>query len=559
MTYALIMLLAGVLLLAAIVRLPAAGRWEERLAAWAACRKYASDDGRREVRLEEWQSLVNEREGFSALATASGFFLPVLAELAVNRVRQVFQRGLEFPRQASGLLPRIRRSLTLVRVQFGLTGIGAWRPGISLPGGQDRAFRLYVAGSSISMLGNRITMIAYPMLVLWLTRSPSVSGWVLFSAIAPSILVYLPAGALVDRWDARRTLILSETGRALAIATVAVMLALYRLSIPLLIMTAVIEQTMATFSALAGRRYVRALVESQRVPSAIASIEARTHVAVIASVPLGGLLFSIAPILPFVAASMSFIISINAILNISGRATVPVGARYLPGRRYKDIEQGIRKDITEGLRWLLKHKYARTATIFSSSATYIFQALRMVILVAGFAERVPPVDIGAVLAASGVGSLLGFLARSRLLVARMPMSMVKLQMMAWTGALAFAAINSRSLFCMAVVMISLGFTGALGNIEASAYILRHSGADTATGVHAIGLLTSLAACAVGPVLGGSLVQYYGVEHAILFLWLITAALALLSLLSPSLRHRRTLPPPAMPLQPADQVTAPVAA
>jgi hypothetical protein len=82
------------------------------------------------------------------------------------------------------------------------------------------AFRLLLGGSTVSMLGSRVSTIAYPMLVLHLTGSPVYAGFAVFAAAAPSILVYIPAGALVDRWDPWQTMMVSEIGRGLAIAGV---------------------------------------------------------------------------------------------------------------------------------------------------------------------------------------------------------------------------------------------------------------------------------------------------------------------------------------------------
>jgi MFS family permease len=158
---------------------------------------------------------------------------------------------------------------------------------------------LLLAGSSVSMLGSRVTTIAYPMLVLYLTGSPVTAGWVAFAATAPSVLVYMPAGALIDRWDPRRVMLLSEFGRGVAIATVAVTVALGRTTIPQLVVTAVIEEILEVFSTLAERRYVRSLVEPNQASSALVRIEARTHVVVLAGRPLGGFLFELEPIFPF--------------------------------------------------------------------------------------------------------------------------------------------------------------------------------------------------------------------------------------------------------------------
>src|SRR5229473_862040 len=92
--------------------------------------------------------------------------------------------------------------------------------GLPAPFGWARDFRLLMAGSFISMLGSRISTIACPLLALYLTSSPFDAGLVAFAATIPSVLVYIPAGALVDRWDPRHTMLTAEAGRGVAIAVV---------------------------------------------------------------------------------------------------------------------------------------------------------------------------------------------------------------------------------------------------------------------------------------------------------------------------------------------------
>jgi MFS family permease len=57
------------------------------------------------------------------------------------------------------------------------------------------------SGQVVSTIGTRVTGVAYPLLVLAETRSPAKAGVVGFAQTLPYILFYLPAGALVDRWD----------------------------------------------------------------------------------------------------------------------------------------------------------------------------------------------------------------------------------------------------------------------------------------------------------------------------------------------------------------------
>jgi MFS family permease len=59
----------------------------------------------------------------------------------------------------------------------------------------------------VSTVGTRITSVAYPLLVLAITDSPVQAGIVAFAQTLPFVLLQLPAGALVDRWDRKRTMI----------------------------------------------------------------------------------------------------------------------------------------------------------------------------------------------------------------------------------------------------------------------------------------------------------------------------------------------------------------
>jgi MFS family permease len=427
-----------------------------------------------------------------------------------------------------------------------IRGTGERNGPIASSAGANRAFTLILAGSSVSMLGSRVTAIAYPMLILYLTRSPVDAGWAAFAATAPSILVYLPAGALIDRRDPRRVMLWSEIGRGLAIAAIVCMVAWWR-SVPLLILAAVVEESLEVFSTLAERRCVASLVERSRVPSALVRVEGRTHVVVMMGRPLGGLLFELGPIIPFLIDILTFIFSVCALLGIrSERATdeaifaklaKEMGRGRLrrvmnrpPGRP----EWHVRSDIREGLNWLLEHRFARAAVVLSGTTTLICQGLIMVFIAQANARQMSSIAIGSVLAMSGLGGALGSALASRL---RLPAthSLIKLQMLVWCVVFFMLAISGgRSPVCMAASMATLGFMGAMGNIEVATYLVQNAN-DKIARVTSIGRLTSFAAAAIGPVIGGYFFQQWGVQGAVYLLLMMTTLSAAYSVLTPSMR------------------------
>jgi len=151
---------------------------------------------------------------------------------------------------------------------------------------RNHGFLLLLGGSSISMLGSRVTTIAYPLLVLAISGSPVMAGWACFAATAPSVLFYLPAGAIVDRCNPRIAMLTFKVLRGLVIASVVAALVMHELTVLQLIVAAGIEEIFQVFSSLAERRLTYSLVDPAKVPSALAQTEARTHTAVMLGRPL---------------------------------------------------------------------------------------------------------------------------------------------------------------------------------------------------------------------------------------------------------------------------------
>lgn len=405
----------------------------------------------------------------------------------------------------------------------------------AVPVGRNQAFRLILKASSVSMLGSNVTSIAYPLLVLRLTGSPFEAGLVAFAAIAPSLLVHVPAGALVDRWDPRRAMLVSELGRGIAIAAVVVTLAIGRPSVPVLTAAAVVEGVLKVFSTLAERRCVGSLVNRDQVPSALVRLEARTHVVLLAGRPLGALLFGIDPIVPFGADVASFGYSVAALLMLKGRWPTCGKASAC---RERTPRNRLGNDIREGLLQLRQDRYACVVIAAFSAGTLIFQALIIVFLADAHVRGLSALTIGMVLAASGVGGALGSTTASRLL-RRVRYPWVILQTLTWfLGFAVLALLVGRQVFLMAVVMALLGFTGAMGNIELDTHLMHNFDRDMLARVTSVSRLMTLTACAVGPALGGSLVREFGINGAMICLFLITSTLPLLAIMAPAAASTR---------------------
>jgi MFS family permease len=375
------------------------------------------------------------------------------------------------------------------------------------------------------MLGSRLSTIAYPMLVLYLTNSPVYAGFSVFAATAPGILVYIPAGALVDRWEPRRTMLASETGRGIATASVVVTLALHPPNVPLIICLAAIEQTLEVFSTLAERRYVQCLVEQQDISSALASTELRAHVVVLAGRPLGGLLFELSPILPFLTDLLSFFISVGTLFGIRNRQ--PVQRAQIQNAR-------LLNEVRDGLRQLRDDPFVGRAVLLQACMTVAAQSLIMVFVVDAQSWHLSSETVGIVLAAAGLGGIIGTaIGLRRRLTSRY--SLITLQPCICSVALLVLTLVAASwqIPCIAMAMIVFGFTGSRGNIELDTYLMQEIPGSMLARVTSIGRLMQIGACAAGPALGGILIGSLGIQRAVNWLFVMTLIVAMLSVRAPS--------------------------
>src|ERR1017187_2086662 len=91
---------------------------------------------------------------------------------------------------------------------------------------RNRDFMLLWCGQVVSTVGMRVSALAYPLLVLSLTGSPLLAGLTGFAQTLPFLLLYLPAGALIDRLDRKRTMLVADAVRAVVLGSVALALTL---------------------------------------------------------------------------------------------------------------------------------------------------------------------------------------------------------------------------------------------------------------------------------------------------------------------------------------------
>jgi MFS family permease len=182
-----------------------------------------------------------------------------------------------------------------------------------LPLSRNRDFALLWTGQVISSIGSQVSNLALPLVVLAVTGSASKAGLVGFAGRVPFLLLQLPAGVLVDRWDRRRVMIVADAGRALSMGGIGLMLALDAFNLTAVIALAFAESSLGVFYNLDERAALRSVVPVEQMKLAVARNEARQFGAGLAGGPLGGLLYSIGRVVPFVFDAVSYLATIIAV------------------------------------------------------------------------------------------------------------------------------------------------------------------------------------------------------------------------------------------------------
>jgi hypothetical protein len=348
------------------------------------------------------------------------------------------------------------------------------------------------------------------------------------------MLAYIPAGALVDRWDQWWVMFLTEVGRAAALVTVFLALTLggtARLAI--LLPAMIVEEVLEVFYVLADKSYLIRLAAHNKVSDGQASIEARTHAVILAGRPISPFLFQLNQAWPFLADAVSFCFS------MAGLCWLKFSRQVLP-RVSHSTEASLGTDIQDGLRWLRGNRRAALTTLLMACTTLVAQALIMMFLTLACESKLPPATMGVVLAASGAGGGLGALfakratrrGRVRRFLDPAKDYWLQMQLAAWSLMIMALAFAGGQAPWMALSMTVFSFTGAISNIRFGTYLAQIVPSDMQARVTGIGQFLFIGANAIGPLLGGVLVEGQLPTAAVLRLLVLAVFLTLISLGDP---------------------------
>ena len=410
---------------------------------------------------------------------------------------------------------------------------GADRPLINVHGppglGHNRDYLLLWTGGAISLLGSQMSMVAYPLVALALTGSPTKAGFVGTSALLGQMVFRLPAGALVDRHDRRRTMLVADALRGLVILGVTVALVLGALGLPLLVVAAFTENAMGEFFRPASTAAVRRVIDPAQMPEAVSRSEARSYGATIVGPPLGGLLYGLAQYLPFAADAASYIYSFVS--------TFLVRTPMQPEPPATTEPQRIITQLTGGVRWIWDHLLIRCMILSAAGFNVVFAALYLTVVVAARTAGATSVQIGIMLGMASLGGFAGSFLAVRLASYRHPSRLVLAIMWSAGAVIPLMAINQNPYLLGALLAIPMVLAPTANTIIISLQVALTP--DHMQGrVNAGGEFISGAASPLAPLAAGVLVTTLSAPTTLI---LIGGAMVVIAGLATASHSLRTIP------------------
>lgn len=366
----------------------------------------------------------------------------------------------------------------------------------TLPLRRNRNFQLLWVGQVLSDLGSQFGALAYPLLILALTHSPVTAGVVGTATSIVAFAVRLPAGALADRIDRRKTMIVVDGVRTAVLLGLAVAVALHDIVWPVVLVVAVIDRIGDTLFTPASTAALPDIVEDAQLEGAWAATEARQYAASLGGPALGGILFSLGRAIPFIGDTISY--------GVSMLTSSAMRGSFHPAPREAD-RRGLWHESFEGLRLIWHDALLRAVIVQAPLINFAFTGVIFTVTLSLQHHGTSASVIGLTQSAIMVGGLLGAIVAPKI-QGRFSITQLVVVLTAG-GALLFgvAAVLAPSPL-MAIPIAIPFFISPVSNAALFAAMLRKTPADMRGRVNNALLQLATGLAALAPLVAGLLVE-----------------------------------------------------
>ena len=392
----------------------------------------------------------------------------------------------------------------------------------------NRDYLLLWSGQTISSIGSGVSELAFPLLVLALTHSPAQAGFASALRTLPYFIFTLPGGALIDRWNRKRVMILCDTGRAISMASIPVALVFWHLTLVQLYIVSLLEGSLYVFFDLAETASLPRVVPKEQLPAAISQNQVTFGITNLLGPPCRRVLYTLGRAVPFLVDAISYLVSIISLLFIETKFQME---RVVATRK-------LRTEIVEGMKWLWRQPLLRVMAFLNSGWSALGFGFSLMIIVLAQGQHLSPTFIGILFAIGGVSSIFGAsitpLIQKRLRYGQAIIGLWWLYVLVWI-LVAFV----RSPIALGAIVACFFLVDSIYNIVQFSYRLTLIPDELQGRVNSAFRLISYSLRPVGIALTGVLMQSLGSMQTAIIFALILLVLAIIASLN---THIRKAPP-----------------
>jgi MFS family permease len=390
-------------------------------------------------------------------------------------------------------------------------------------------YLLLWSGQAVSSTGSLVSQFAFPLLALALTRSPAITGIVAALGFVPFVVLSLFAGALADRWDRKRMMIVSDAIRAVCLASIPFAAFFGHLTIIQLGVVIVVEGALSTFFNIAQTASLPCVVTKEQLPAAVAQNEMTLNTAFTLGPFLGGFLLSLGRSLPFLLDAISYAISVLSLLFI--KREFQQQRAKAPGTMWSEIG--------EGMQWLWHQPVIRFIALLCGIASLAQMSMELIVIVTATSWHASTFVIGIIFGVAGLGGILGSGA-SALALKRYGFGRIAITA-SWVLALCFPLfLVTSNLVVLGAIMAVFSTTSGLLSATQLSYRLSIIPDELRGRVSSVLRLISYAGPPIGFALTGALLQTVHLGPTVLLLFVVTLLLAVMGLLNAHVRQAPTM-------------------
>jgi MFS family permease len=389
---------------------------------------------------------------------------------------------------------------------------------------RNRNYQLLWGSQTLTAFGGSAVGIVFPLLVLTVTDSAATVGLVLGASAAASLLVGLPGGALVDRWNRKKVMLGCELTDMIASLSLVVALWWGVASVAQMVAVAAVSGACGAMFAPAEEACLPNVVPNEQLSTAVAMNEARGHLGGLSGTAAGGFLFTMGVFVPFVADALTRVISFFALLFL----------RIPPREVRPEPLSRLGHEVAFGVRWMWRHRPVRVMALFAVGLNMFFVAYFLIIIVLAKGRGVSSGAIGVMAAMMGVGGLLGALVAPYLYQRLSPYLSIIGVFWAVTLLAPLAVFISNG-YLMGVLFAVVAFLAPTANTAIATYQLLLTPDELRGRMSSVmGVIIGSAAVA-GPAFGGVLMEVVSDNQAVLLCAAGIGIVTVLGTVSPTLR------------------------